>query len=137
MPHGDIAKNGRRFGEHPVAVDQRRHAPFRVDAKTFRAILLVGGEIDARKLKRRADLLERNVRGERARARGIVELHRLSLFASLPINKSPDRRRDPDQHHRTHQGSFSWQFRYELSAISVAFKYLMSVGRHVNPPEMT
>src|SRR5215471_11407651 len=95
MPQGDIAKNGRRFGEHPVAVDERRHAPFRVDAKIFRAILLVGGEIDARKLERRADLLERNVRGERARARGIVKLHRLSLFASLPINKSSDRRPDP------------------------------------------
>ena len=48
MAGRDIAQDCRRFGQDPVAVDQRRHAGFRIDAKELRAALLVGSEVDAR-----------------------------------------------------------------------------------------
>src|SRR5262245_37398961 len=81
MPRRYVAKNGRRFGEHPVAIDERWHAGLRIDAQILGAVLLVGREIHARKLVARTNLLEHDVRGERARAGRIVKLDHASLPA--------------------------------------------------------
>ena len=42
MARRDIAQYRRRFGQHPIAVDERRHPRLRIDAQVFRAVLLVG-----------------------------------------------------------------------------------------------
>jgi hypothetical protein len=95
MAHRDVAQDRRRFGQHPIAVGQRRHARLGIDAQIFWTVLLVGGQIDADELERHSDLLEGDVRGEGARARRVIKLHDgCSLSIRSPINRSPGRRKD-------------------------------------------
>ena len=72
MARRNIAQDCRDLGQNPAPITERRHVSLGVNAKILRAILLVGGKIDARKLEPCPDFLKYNVGGQRTGARGII-----------------------------------------------------------------
>src|SRR5271166_5646416 len=79
MTRRDVAQNRRRFGQSPIAIGEHRHARFRIKPHEVRAVLLIGGKIDARKLVALAGFFERDVRRERAGAGRVVEFQQAFL----------------------------------------------------------
>ena len=70
----DVGEDRRRLGQDALVGHQRRHAAFRIDLEIVRALLLVGLEVEPHGAVVGAGFLQRDVRGERAGAGGVIEL---------------------------------------------------------------
>ena len=91
----EIGQNGGVLGQRLAIVEpQRGHAPLRVDLEVGFRALLAAGQVHFLRLIFLAALFQHDVRGHRARPRGVIERHhRKTLLVDAEIMSSEKARR--------------------------------------------